>query len=165
MKGDTKYDDDTPEDIDNSKAEARAQCKENGGTYVLGKCWGGNKNGNENGEDPTTPSDNANTPSLGFENKGLSTKDAKDLESQVNNIGKKFNSNDFKTGDFALDSKAFQAKLASSTQSSQQATPSSQSGTTADTPTLNLNTSISKPQTQLGGSATSSFGKSIGTRK
>ena len=165
MKGDTKYDDDTPEDIDNSKAEARAQCKENGGTYVLDKCWGGNKNGNENGEDPTTPSDNANTPSLGFENKGLSTKDAKDLESQVNNIGKKFNSNDFKTGDFALDSKAFQAKLASSTQSSQQATPSSQSGTTADTPTLNLNTSISKPQTQLGGSATSSFGKNIGTRK
>lgn len=47
MKGDTKYDDDTPEDIDNSKAEARAECTENGGTYVLGKCWGGKTGASE----------------------------------------------------------------------------------------------------------------------
>jgi len=44
MKDNKDYDKIKPEDedIDNTKAEARAQCKENGGTYVLGKCWGGN---------------------------------------------------------------------------------------------------------------------------
>lgn len=155
------------EDKDNTKAEARAECKENGGTYILGKCWGGNKN---SGDDDRTSTDDKTSPDVGFEYKGISQDkkaNTKDLKSQVNNIGPEFNTKDFKTEDFVLDSKTFQASLdkklngsqdSSSAQSSNAPT-SSMSGSD-ETPQLNFDTSISKPKTtQIGGTATRNFGK------
>ncbi len=180
MKGDAKYDDDTPEDTDNSKAEARAKCKENGGKYILGKCWGGNKSGDDKGENPTTPTDDSNTPSLGFENKGLSydkKSDAKNYQYKaMENFGKdyKFETGDMKTGNSSIDAQIdvnnAKVSLDKAAQkyginTSSTSTPSSQSGSSETTLPFKPDTSLSKPSSQIGGSATSGFGKGIGTRK
>lgn len=171
LPGDKDYDKIKPEDTDkdNTKAQAKAECKENGGRYFLGKCWGGNKDtdtdDNKNSDGNENPE--SKEAKLNFENNGLQ------YDPKANNKGIKNQTTSTTDKKFDTD---LQKAPATTNLGMQQTTSSAQatldnlgkknnfsttdkSQKSSDTPSLNVDRTIStRHNSQIGGNVAKNFG-------